>query len=32
MYDEYLFKDLFYFGLNSDIKAMFNNLVFWRSV
>ncbi len=28
LYDEYLFKDLFYFGLNSDIKAMFNKYLF----
>ncbi len=28
LYDESLFKDLFYFGLNSHIKAMFNKSLF----
>ncbi len=28
LYDESLFKDLFYFGLDSHIKAMFNKSLF----
>ncbi len=28
LYDKSLFKDLFYFGLNSHIKAMFNKSLF----
>ncbi len=28
LYDEYLFKDLFYFGLTSQVKARFNKSLF----
>ncbi len=28
LYDEYLFKNLFYFGLTSQVKARFNKSLF----